>query len=112
MRPSIVIGLAVATMVFAMPVAAQVTGGRGTPGVQMSPGERLDMQINMMATALTLNETQKRQFRQILDEARAASMPIQDAINQGRSALIDAIKAGSSQPEIDKVTMRLGGVFA
>src|SRR6266851_2125392 len=97
MKPWVAAGLAVAGLFVAVSLEGQVPGGRRAPAnpvVQMTPAERLDMQINMMATALTLNEAQKRQFRRTLDEARAASVPIQDAISQGRSALIDAIKTG------------------
>lgn len=82
------------------------------PGMRMDPAEREDMRLNMMASNLGLSEDQKRQFRETFDEGRRTAAPLQQQITSGRQELIQAMRTGRPQADIERLTASQGSLLA
>ena len=93
-------GLLASTLMFAQRGGGSKGGGGGMniPGGGFGPGTRLDR----MADALKLTKEQKKDVKEVMDEAQKEASPIHEQITKSHLAIGEAIAAGKSQEEIDK----------
>jgi len=94
-------GLLASTMTFAQRGGGG--GGRGGGGMNMggggfSAGTRLDR----MSEALKLTKDQKKDVKEVMDEAQKEASPIHEQITKSHLTIGEAVAAGKSQEEIDK----------
>jgi Spy/CpxP family protein refolding chaperone len=81
-------------------------------GVNMTVQERQEMRLNMMSSFLGLTDSQKSQLQSIWNDVRGSAQPLQRQIQQGRQALLAAVKDGKEQREIDRLTREHGNLLA
>ncbi len=94
-------GLLASTMMFAQRGGGG--GGRGGGGMNMggggfSAGTRLDR----MSEALKLTKDQKKDVKEVMDEAQKEASPIHEQITKSHLAIGEAVAAGKPKEEIDK----------
>lgn len=93
-------GLLASTMMFAQRGGG---GNRGGGGMNMgaggfSAGSRLDR----MSEALKLTKDQKKDVKEVMDEAQKEASPIHEQITKSHLEIGEAVAAGKPQEEIDK----------
>jgi hypothetical protein len=58
--------------------------------------------LDMVSGQIGLDKDQRKQMKSVLDEARAASKPVQEQIEKNRSALLAELKAGKTGDQLVK----------
>ncbi len=92
-------GLLASTLMFAQRGGgSKGGGGMNMSGGGFSPGTKLDR----MSDALKLTKDQKKDVKEVMDEAQKEASPIHEQIAKSHLAIGEAIAAGKSQEEIDK----------
>ncbi len=92
-------GLLASTLMFAQRGGgSKGGGGMNMSGGGFSPGTRLDR----MAEALKLSKDQKKDVKEVMDEAQKEASPIHEQIAKSHLAIGEAVAAGKPQEEIDQ----------
>jgi len=96
------------TTVAALAAASVLWAQAPAPGSRPARGERARQ---FLLTYLGLTDSQKTQAKGIFDAARAQAAPIAAQLNQGRTALRDAVKAGKPDTELDALATQQGALM-
>ena len=92
-------GLLASTLMFAQRGGgSKGGGGMNMPGGGFSAATRLDR----LSDNLKLTKEQKKDVKEVMDEAQKEASPIHEQITKSHLAIGEAIAAGKSQEEIDK----------
>ena len=95
------IGMLAGTMTF-----AQRGGGGGGKGGGKGPdipmGSFTQSKIDRWATALNLNKDQKKDLKQVFDDAQKEAMPLHDQLAKARAAVGEAVTGGKSPDDVAK----------
>jgi hypothetical protein len=95
-------GILAASLAFAQ---GRGGGGGGRGGGSNAPimmGSHAD-KLAILADNLKLNKDQKKLVKTVLDEGQKEAAPLRDESAKGRLAIGEAVSAGKSQDEIDKL---------
>ena len=100
---------AVATLAVGI-VFAQAPTGNLQPGASTQQGRRGFMRWNLehIAQALNLTDSQKEQARTIFQQARQSAEPIRQELRQNREKLSAAAKVSNSEGDIQKLANEQG----
>jgi len=74
-------------------------GGMGMGGGGFGPATRLDR----MSEALKLSKDQKKDVKAAMDDAQKEATPIHEQMTKSHLAIAEAIAAGKSKEDVDKV---------
>ena len=99
-----ILSLAAALVLAAGAVFAQA------PGMHPPAAPRGERLRQFLATQLELTEEQKAQAKSIFGAARESALPIAQQLRQDHQAMRDAIKAGKSDAELDKLAGDAGAL--
>lgn len=79
------------------------------PGPQAGQhGQNRQQRMQRMATFLDLTPDQQAKTKAIMADAKQAAQPIQEQLKQGHQALADAVKAGKSDADIERLSNSQG----
>jgi periplasmic protein CpxP/Spy len=89
---------------------AQAPAGDLQPGVSTQQGRRDFMRWNLehIAQALNLTDSQKEQARTIFQQARQSAEPVRQELKQNHETLAAAAKAGKSESDIQNLANERG----
>ena len=103
---------AIATFAAGMAVAQTASGGSRPFAPCTEEGGRGAMwgrmNVDRMAQALSLTDTQKEQARTIFENSRQSAQPIRAELRQNREKLMAAAKANASEGDIQKLAGEQG----
>jgi Spy/CpxP family protein refolding chaperone len=92
-------GLLASTLTFAQ----RGGGGRGGGESNMANVSFSGTRIDRLADTLKLTKDQKRDIKAAMDDAQKLATPIHEEMVQSRLAIAEAVAAGKSQADLDKV---------
>ena len=85
-------------------------GGRGASSSPLSPmGGQAD-KLAMLTDAFKLTKDQKKLVKTVLDDGQKEAAPLRDEAMKSRQAIGEAVSAGKSQDEIDKLVKSHAGI--
>ena len=90
-------------------------GGRsrgGDMGAPMRMGANVKAPIDVIADQLKLNKDQKKDVKNILDEAQKEANPLRDQIAKSRVTIGEAIAAGKTGDDLNQLTSAEGALEA
>lgn len=86
--------------------------GGGDMGAAMPMGMGMKNPIDIIAEELKLNKDQKKDVKNILDEAQKEANPVRDQMSKSRIAIGEAVAGGKSQDEINQLSAAEGALEA
>lgn len=92
--------------------AALAAGALFAQQAQQPPKPRGEHMQQFLAEQLNLTEAQKTQAQTIFDQAKTQAKPVADQLRQGRDQMIQAIKAGKSDAELQQIADQQGQLMA
>ena len=88
-------------------------GGRGGSNLDVpSIGASRPSRLDRLTQTLSLNKDQKKDIKNILDEAQKEANPVRDQLSRSRLAIGDAIQSGKGQDEINQLVASEAAVQA
>jgi hypothetical protein len=78
-------------------------GGRGASGDSVMPMGNTPDKLSILTDNLKLSKDQRKLVKTVLDEGQKEAAPLRDEATKSRQAIGQAIAAGKSQDEIDKL---------
>jgi hypothetical protein len=78
-------------------------GGRGEGGMSLPSMPRVTNRIDVLTTTLKLDKDQKKNVKNILDEAQKQANPVHEQVVKSRLAVGEAIQDGKNQDEVNKL---------
>jgi Spy/CpxP family protein refolding chaperone len=90
------------------PHATSASQGAGADSGSVQGNEGSALQL--IAFVLRLNDSQQQQLRPIFDDAAKAAVPIAAQIQEGKTALFAAAKAGKSEEQIKRLAEQQGAL--
>jgi len=93
-------GILAATLAYAQRGGGGRGGGAGGPVMPMNSSPD---KLAILTDDLKLNKDQKKLVKTVLDEGQKEAAPLRDEAVKSRQAIGEAVSAGKSQDEIDKL---------
>jgi len=84
-------------------------GPPGMPGL-MEPRERLAFLLDVLASELGLNKSQRAEVQRLIHTARQSARPQQEQLLSTRRAIREAVKTGSPRSVLDGLHRELGAL--
>jgi hypothetical protein len=78
-------------------------GGKGASNTPLMPMGGTPDKLAILTDNLKLNKDQKKLVKTVLDEGQKEAAPLRDEAAKSRQAIGEAVSAGKSQDEIDKL---------
>ena len=85
---------------------------RGDSTRPVTVEEREKKQFEEFARDLSLNSSQKKKVKTILEDARVSAESVQSEISNAREAVVRAVRDGKGDEDLDKLTDEQGKVYA
>jgi hypothetical protein len=78
-------------------------GGKGAGTGPIMPMNSTPDKLSILTDGLKLNKDQKKMVKTVLDEGQKEAAPLRDETAKSRQAIGEAVSAGKSQDEVDKL---------
>ena len=85
-------------------------GGRGAGSGPIVPMNTAPDKLTILTDNLKLNKDQKKLVKTVLDEGQKEAAPLREEAAKSRQAIGEAVSAGKSQEEIDKLVKSHAGI--
>ena len=90
--------------ILATSLASAQRGGKGGGSSPISmPMSSTPNKLDVLTETFKLNKDQKKLVKTVLDEGQKEAAPLRDEVTKSRQAIGEAVSAGKSQDEIDKL---------
>jgi hypothetical protein len=90
--------------------SAQRGGKGGASPISMPMGGNTPNKLEILTETFKLNKDQKKLVKTVLDEGQKEAAPLREEAAKSRQAIGEAVSAGKSQDEIDKLVKSHAGI--